>query len=102
MRDDSELLRQELTSGRRDLPRAGDVVPGPSAVLPYLVTDSAGGEVEPTSRYLRDRMLGDVSPLTCRSYAYDLLRWFRLLWFLEVPWWKRSATPESAAKNSSS
>jgi integrase len=31
-------------------------------------------------------MLGDVSPLTCRSYAHDLLRWFRLLWFLDVPW----------------
>jgi hypothetical protein len=31
-------------------------------------------------------MLGDVSPLTCRSYAYDLLRWFRLLWLLEAAW----------------
>jgi integrase len=73
-------------SGRRGLPRTGDVVPGPSGVLPYLLVDEAGGEVEPVSRYLRDRMLGDVSPLTCRSYAYDLLRWFRLVWFLEVPW----------------
>jgi hypothetical protein len=30
-------------------------------------------------------MLGDVSPLTCRSYAHDLLRWFRL-WLLEAAW----------------
>ncbi|MGD0247233.1 MAG: tyrosine-type recombinase/integrase [Streptosporangiaceae bacterium] len=84
--DDCEFLRQELMSGRRDLPRAGGVVAGPSALLPYRVVDAAGGEVEPVSRYLRDRVLGDVSPLTCRSYAHDLLRWFRLLWVLEVPW----------------
>jgi integrase len=73
-------------AGRCDLPRIGAVVAGPSAGLPYLVVDTAGGEVEPVSRYLRDRVLGDVSPLTCRSYAHDLLRWFRLLWVLKVPW----------------
>ncbi|WP_371775327.1 hypothetical protein [Streptomyces sp. NBC_01438] len=39
----------------------------------------AGHEIEPVSSYLRDRLLGDVSPLTCRSYPYDLLRWFRVL-----------------------
>ncbi|MCX4826106.1 tyrosine-type recombinase/integrase [Streptomyces sp. NBC_01142] len=31
-------------------------------------------------------MLGDASPETCRSYAYDLLRWFRVLWALDVGW----------------
>lgn len=31
-------------------------------------------------------MLGDVSPLTCRSYAFDLQRWFRVLWALGVGW----------------
>jgi hypothetical protein len=40
------------------------------------------------SAYLRDVMLGDASPLTCRSYAFDLLRWHRLLWFLDVAWKK--------------
>lgn len=24
--------------------------------------------------------------LTCRSYAHDLLRWFRLLWAVDVGW----------------
>ncbi|WP_405881590.1 hypothetical protein OG762_25235 [Streptomyces sp. NBC_01136] len=47
--------------------------------LPYVVVDGAGREIEPVSRYLRDLLLGDVSPLTCRSYGHDLLRWFRLL-----------------------
>lgn len=68
------------------LPAIGAVVTGPGALLPWVVRDSAGREVEPVSSYLRDRMLGDVSPLTCRSYAYDLLRWFRILWTVDVGW----------------
>lgn len=47
------------------------------------------------SRYLRDRVLGDISPLTCKSYAHDLLRWFRLLWVLEVSW-DRASEAETA------
>ncbi|MGS2807786.1 tyrosine-type recombinase/integrase [Nocardia sp. MW-W600-9] len=38
--------------------------------------------------YLRDLAVGDGSPLTIRSYAYGLLRWFRLLWLLGVVWEK--------------
>lgn len=63
--------------GRAVLPSIGAVVAGPGSLLPWVVRDGAGREVESVSSYLRDRMLGDVSPLTCRSYAYDLLRWFR-------------------------
>ena len=75
-----------LIDGRAQLPRIGVVVAGATASLPWLVRDGAGREVEPVSSYLRDRMLGDVSPLTCRSYAYDLLRWFRVLWAVDVGW----------------
>ncbi|MCA1676481.1 MAG: hypothetical protein LC799_31350, partial [Actinobacteria bacterium] len=46
----------------------------------YVVLDCDDAEVEAVAEYLRDLVLGDASPLTCRSYAYDLLRWFRLLW----------------------
>lgn len=70
-------MHVELIEGRAQLPRIGDVVAGPGPVLPWLVRDGAGREVEPVSSYLRDLALGDVSPLTCRSYAFDLLRWFR-------------------------
>ena len=52
MPEDNEFLRRELMAGRCDLPRIGAVVAGPSAGLPYLVVDTAGGEVEPVSRYL--------------------------------------------------
>jgi hypothetical protein len=30
----------------------------------------------------------DASRLTCRSYAFGLLRWHRLLWVLKTPWEK--------------
>ncbi|WP_374330136.1 site-specific integrase [Streptomyces sp. PSKA30] len=72
--------------GRADLPRVGAVVEGTAASLPYVVVDGTGREIEPVSRYLRDLLLGDVSPLTCRSYGHDLLRWFRLLWAVDVGW----------------
>jgi hypothetical protein len=60
--------------GRRDVPQIGAVVAGSTPLMPYLVVDAAGAGVDVVNRYLRDRMLGDVSPLTCRSYGYDLLR----------------------------
>lgn len=59
-----------------------------------MVVDGSGAELEPVTRYLRDLALGDASPLTSRSYGYDLLRWFRLLWLLEVAW--EQATPSEA------
>ena len=59
------------------LPALGAVVAGPGGLFPWLVRDDAGREVEPVGNYLHDLMLSDVSALTCRSYAYDLLRWFR-------------------------
>jgi integrase len=85
----------DLMDGRADLPRFGAVIKGPSLSLPYVVTDAAGHEVEPVSGYLRDLQLSDASPLTCRSYGYDLLRWFRLLWAVDVGW--EQATEREAA-----
>ena len=72
------------------------MLPGSSASLPWFVVDAAGREVEPVSSYLRDRLLGDVSRLTCRSYGFDLLRWFRVLWALDVGW-EQATEAEAAA-----
>jgi hypothetical protein len=83
-----EDVRRALMEGKRSVPEVGSVVAGSSPHLPFAVADGDGGEVEPVSIYLRDLMLGDVSPLTCRSYGYDLLRWHRLLWILQTPWEK--------------
>ncbi|TCO49691.1 site-specific recombinase XerD [Actinocrispum wychmicini] len=82
--------------GRVGLPVLGAVVAGPGELFPWLVRDGAGREVEPVGNYLRDLMLGDASALTCRSYAYDLLRWFRVLWAVDVGW-ERATEAETAA-----
>ncbi|MGK4910000.1 tyrosine-type recombinase/integrase [Streptomyces albus] len=62
------------------------MVAGATPSLPWRVVDAADREIEPVSSYLRDRLLGDTSPLTCRSYGFDLLRWYRVLWALDVGW----------------
>ncbi|MDJ0346757.1 site-specific integrase [Streptomyces sp. H10-C2] len=79
-------LHHQLIEGRIDLPRIGSVVQLETQHPPYVVLDGARQLVEPAVPYLRDLSLSDSSPLTGKSYAYDLLRWFRILWFLDVPW----------------
>lgn len=79
-------LHRDLIDGRARLPRVGAVVPGTAPSLPWRVIDAADREIEPVNAYLRDRILGDASPLTCRSYGFDLLRWYRVLWALDVGW----------------
>ena len=81
-----EDVRRALMEGRCLVPAVGAVAAGRAADLPFVVVDADGREVEPVSGYLRDLSLGDASRLTCRSYAFDLLRWHRLLWLLQVPW----------------
>lgn len=72
--------------GRVGLPRLGEVRMTGSPVLPFVVIDEAGIEVQPVSGYLQDLVLSDRSAATCRSYAVDLLRWCRLLGVLGVGW----------------
>ncbi|WP_067665554.1 tyrosine-type recombinase/integrase [Nocardia miyunensis] len=79
-------IRQQLMQGRAALPRAGSVVAVDRAHPPFVVLDSGGVEITAVTEYLAELALGDSSPLTCRSYAYDLLRWFRVLWVLEIDW----------------
>jgi hypothetical protein len=81
-----EDMRRELADGRRSVTAVGAVVKGETPDLPFVVVDGDGERLEPVVAYLRDLMLGDASPLTCRSYGFDLLRWHRLLWFLGIAW----------------
>jgi hypothetical protein len=83
-----EDVRRALMEGRCPVPGVGSVAAGRAADLPFVVMDADEREVEPVSAYLRDLALGDASRLTCRSYAFDLLRWHRLLWMLTTPWEK--------------
>src|ERR1700736_3358919 len=88
--------RHAWREGQRPVPAAGAVVDGPAPDLPFLVVNGDGEELKPVSAYLRDLRLGDASPLTCRSYAFDLLRWHRLLWCLEVVWEKATEAEVAA------
>ncbi|MGW1107386.1 tyrosine-type recombinase/integrase [Streptomyces sp. NPDC002540] len=79
-------LRNQLMEGRAVLPRVGSVVHLETQHPAYAVLDPAGRPVESVTPYLRDIALNDNSPATSRSYANDLLRWFRFLWLLNVTW----------------
>lgn len=79
-------MRRALMEGEAVLPVVGEVRAGDRASLPFLVTDGVGDEVEAISSFLTHLALCDMSPLTCRSYAHDLLRWWRLLSVLGVDW----------------
>jgi integrase len=79
-------LRSKFIEGRCALPKVGSLVTSDRLHPPVVVLDAYGDEVEPIVEYLRDLAIGDCSPLTCRSYGFGLLRWFRLLWALDVAW----------------
>ncbi|MDW5327147.1 site-specific integrase [Plantactinospora sp. KLBMP9567] len=85
-------LRSLLVEGRCGLPNVGSLALSDRVHPPVVVVDAAGVEIEPITAYLRDLAIGDCSPLTCRSYGFGLLRWFRLLWLLEVAWEKATET----------
>lgn len=105
-------LRHELMEGRAELPRVGAVFPARGIHPPYVVVNGYDDEIKPVTAYLRDLALNDSSPLTVRSYGYGMLRWFRLLWLLDVAWekateaetavltgWLRSAANPSGSVN---
>lgn len=74
MRDVRQL--QVVRGGRVD--ETGD------RTLPWKV--GGRGDADSVNGYLR-ALVGDGNrPTTCRSYAYDLLRWLRFLEAVGVPW----------------
>ena len=53
---------------------------------PFRLVDPDGGVVRAAGEYLRDLQAAGRAEATQRSYAHDLLRWFRFLWAVGVPW----------------
>jgi Phage integrase, N-terminal SAM-like domain len=53
---------------------------------PYRVVGPDGGVAEPVSVFLRDLLASGKSAATLRSYAVDLLRWWRFLDAVDVGW----------------
>lgn len=54
--------------------------------MPWLLEDPVGAAVQPVSAYFGELLACGRSSATLRSYGYDLLRWFRFLWAVEVSW----------------
>lgn len=67
------------------MPSWGRVAPT-VGVVPWLVYDDAGRLIEPIKRYLTDFMAQGNSPESARSYAFELLRWWRWLRAIGVRW----------------
>lgn len=68
------------------IPRTGSVRMTSNPVLPWIVADASGRPVESASVFLMHLMASGNSASSCRSYAYDLLRWYRFLAAAGVPW----------------
>lgn len=78
-------------AGLRDLdaltvPLVGSLLSTGDPFEPYRLLDRDGGVVTPVATYLRDLNASGRPSTTLRSYGLDLLRWFRFLWSLEIPW----------------
>ena len=57
---------------------------------PWRLVDPRGAVVGSVTEFLQELQASGRSAATQRSYALDLLRWFRFLWAVEVEW--REAT----------
>ncbi len=67
------------------VPRAGRLVATGDDREPYRVV-GPGQVAEPVSVFLRDLLASGRSAATLRSYAVDLLRWWRFLDAVDVEW----------------
>jgi len=70
----------------QELARVGGVHATGSTTLPWVVTDAAGQPIAVIGEFLRDYVACGNSAASCRSYAYDLLRWWRFLATVGVAW----------------
>ncbi|WP_405986984.1 tyrosine-type recombinase/integrase [Streptomyces sp. NBC_00872] len=68
------------------MPLVGELVTTDDPWEPYRLVDAPGAPVEGAAAFLRDLQAAGRPATTARSYAMDLLRWFRFLWAVEVPW----------------
>jgi hypothetical protein len=88
-----------VEQGDRDLGslvvrRVGSLMETGDPWEPYRLLDSAGAPVTAAAAYFGELQAAGRSAATQRSYGMDLLRWFRFLWAVEVPW---RETPRSEA-----
>jgi hypothetical protein len=66
--------------------RTGRVEETGDPLLPYRLIGSDGVEVDAVTEFLHHMLADDDSPTSLRSYAYELLTWFRFLAAVDVAW----------------
>jgi integrase len=68
------------------VPAAGSLLGTGSGWEPYRLVGPDGAVVGAVSAWFRDLRAAGRSAATVRSYGMDLLRWFRFLWAIGLPW----------------
>ena len=68
------------------LPQLGALRENGDPFEPYRLLDASGRVVAPAAAYLRELQARGLPGTTQRSYGMALLRWFRFLGAIEVPW----------------
>jgi site-specific recombinase XerD len=66
--------------------RVGRVEATGDPLLPFRLVDEQGGEVDAVAEFLHHMLADDASAASLRSYAYELLVWFRFLGAVGVAW----------------
>jgi hypothetical protein len=66
--------------------RAGRVAQTSDPTLPWVVLDGAGSRIDAADTFLKELLACGSSAASCRSYAFDLLRWLRFLAAVDVAW----------------
>jgi site-specific recombinase XerC len=74
--------------------RAGCLEETGSLWEPYRLVGPGGQVVGAAGEYLKELQAAGRSQATQRSYGMDLLRWFRFIWAVQVPW-DRAARAEA-------
>ncbi len=66
--------------------RVGRVEETGDPLLPFRLVDEQGAGIPAVTEFLHHMLADDASPASLRSYAYELLAWFRFLGAVMVPW----------------
>jgi hypothetical protein len=84
MEHDSAPVGRELAGLM--VARVGRVAQTSDPTPPWVVLDGSGVQIDAADVYLKELLACRSSVASCRSYAFDLLRWFRFLAALDVGW----------------
>ncbi|MDQ1013272.1 integrase [Streptomyces sp. V4I23] len=68
------------------VPQTGRLEETGEAAEPYRLLDPEERLVVPAAVFFADLQAASKPPTTIRSYGMDLLRWYRFLWAVDVPW----------------